>query len=97
MVIRNDICYADSPGPQLKIVAAENVGERLVKVCFNDGETKIFDGGALVGEVFAPLADPKAFAAWKLDYETLTWNDGDIDIAPEYVFAHSVKVAQPAS
>ena len=89
MVVRDDICYAEASEPQTKIVAAENVGDCLVKVCFNDGTTRLFDGHTLVGEVFAPLADPATFANWTLDYETLTWNDGDIDIAPEYVFTHS--------
>ena len=51
---------------------------------------RLFDGHSLVGEVFAPLASSNAFADWKLDYETLTWNNGDIDISADYVLNHSV-------
>ena len=47
------------------------------------------DGRTLVGEVFVPLEFAGAFADWKLDYETLTWNDGDIDISADYVLNHS--------
>ena len=89
MIVRNGICHADASAPRLKITAAENIGDHLVMVSFNDGAKRVFDGRSLAGEVFAPLANPKVFASWTLDYETLTWNDGDIDIAPEYVFSHS--------
>jgi hypothetical protein len=91
MIVRDGICYADSPLPQVKVVAAKNCGEHLVQVSFNDGQSRLFDGRVLKGEVFAPLSDPMKFAAWKLDYETLTWNDGDVDIAPEYILAHSTE------
>ena len=89
MIVREGVCYPDVPARHVKIVAAENVGDHLLHVRFDDGETRLFDGHALVGDVFAPLSDPSAFADWKLDYETLTWNDGDIDISPEYVLNHS--------
>lgn len=55
----------------------------------DDGDLRLFDGRTLVGEVFAPLESAAAFADWKLDYETLTWNDGDIDISADYVLNHS--------
>ena len=54
-----------------------------------DGETRLFDGHVLDGEVFASLKSAEAFADWKLDYETLTWNGGDIDISADYVLNHS--------
>ena len=90
MVIRGGICYPDAPARHVKIVGAENVGEHLLRVRFDDGEMRLFDGHTLVGDVFEPLTSPTAFADWKLDYETLTWNDGDIDISADYVLNHSV-------
>jgi len=92
MTVRNGICYPDVPARHVKIVAAENVGDWLLRVRFDDGAMRLFDGRALEGEVFAPLSNADAFAGWKLDYETLTWNDGDIDIAPEYVLNHSTPI-----
>ena len=89
MVIRDGICYPDVPSRQVKIVGAKNIGDHLLQVRFDDGEVRLFDGRSLVGEVFEPLASPRAFADWKLDYETLTWNDGDIDISADYVLNHS--------
>jgi len=39
--------------------------------------------------VFAPLADEKVFNDYRLDYETLTWLDGEVDVAPEFVYENS--------
>ena len=89
MIVRDGICYPDAPGRFVKIVAAENVGDHLLRVKFDDGEMRLFDGRVLEGEVFAPLKSAEAFADWKLDYETLTWNGGDIDISADYVLNHS--------
>ena len=89
MIVRNGICYPDIPERHVKIVAAENVGDHLLRVRFDDGDVRIFDGRVLSGEVFEPLRSPAAFAAWKLDYETLTWNDDDIDISADFVLNHS--------
>ena len=89
MVVRDGICYPDAPARHVKIIGAENVGDHLLRVRFDDGDLRLFDGRALVGEVFAPLESAGAFADWKLDYETLTWNDGDIDISADYVLNHS--------
>ena len=94
MVVRDGICYPDTPERHVRIVGAENVGDHLLHVTFDDGEIRLFDGRVLLGEVFVPLKSADAFAAWKLDYETLTWNDGDIDISADYVLKHSVPVGQ---
>ena len=93
MIVKDGICYPDVPMRHVKIVSAENAGDYLVRVCFDDGETRLFDGRVLDGEVFKPIMDAKTFAGWKLDYETLIWNDGDIDISPEYVLNHSSAIS----
>ena len=57
-----------------------------MRVVFNDGETRLFDGHVLLkSDAFAPLADEKTFADCKLDYEALTWFGGELDVAPEFV------------
>ena len=90
MIVRNGRCVAEKPVPVVKIVAAKSLGGYLLDVLFNDDSHRVFDGQVLLdGEVFKPLSDPHVFADYKLDYETLTWKDGEIDIAPEYVYAHS--------
>ena len=90
MIVRDGKCYAEDSSPVLKITGFETLAPHRMKVTFNDGETRIFDGHALLkGEAFAPLADAKTFADCKLDYETMTWLDGALDVAPEFVYVNS--------
>ena len=93
MIERDGWCYPDDPQPMLQIVAADRLGDYRLMVTFNDGAKRIFDGHSLLnGPVFAPLADEKVFNDYALDYETLTWLNGEVDIAPEFVYEHSEKV-----
>ena len=91
MIVRDGKCYAENPLPVLKITDFETCGPHQMRVLFNDGAKRLFDGHVLLkGEVFAPLADEKTFADCKLDYETLTWLDGELDVAPEFVYENSM-------
>ena len=84
-------CFADNAEQMLSIVSAENLGDYKLKVAFNDGLERVFDGRSLLsGEVFAPLADEAKFADFCLDGETLTWMNGTLDIAPEFVREHCI-------
>ncbi len=90
MIVRNGKCYAENPMPVLKITGFETCGPHQMRVVFNDGATRLFDGHVLLkGEAFAPLADEKTFADCKLDYETMTWLDGALDVAPEFIYENS--------
>ena len=40
MIVRNGICYPDIPERHVKIVAAENVGDHLLRVRFDDGDVR---------------------------------------------------------
>ena len=81
--------------PVLKITGFETLAPHRMKVMLNDGETRVFDGHVLLrGEAFAPLADADAFSRCKLDYETLTWLDGELDVAPEFVYENSERCLQ---
>ena len=94
MIVKNGMCYADDRAPVLKIVAAKSCGGHEIEVLFSNGDRRLFDGRKLlVGEVFAPLADEKAFNDYQLDYETLTWLNGEVDVAPEFVYENSEPVA----
>ena len=58
---------------------------------FNTGEAKIFDFTPLLSAAaFAPLKDEKLFREVYIDYGMPVWNDGNIDIAPETLYANSV-------
>ena len=91
MLVRNGKCYPDHPQEMLKIIKAESCGDYLLRVVFNTAETRIFDGRKLLrGEVFAPLKDHSLFLDFSLDFETLTWLNGELDVAPEFVYENSL-------
>ena len=91
MVEHGGKCWAENPLPVLKITSFETCSPFQMKVVFNTGATRLFDGRSLLkGEAFAPLSDEKVFSDCKLDYETLTWLDGELDVAPEFVYENSV-------
>ena len=71
----------------LHVLSVEYRGGHRLRLTFSDGVEGEADlGGALEGSVFAPLRDPVAFAAVRLDPElrTVTWPNG-ADFAPEFL------------
>ena len=76
----------------LEITHAEYLEGYKLKVFFNDGECRTFDFASIIGQypVFAPLKDLNLFKAFSIT-DTLEWNDGHIDIAPEYLYEHGMK------
>ena len=58
-------------------------------VTFSTGEKRLFDTTTLKGSAFAPLADEQIFKNPVLFHGVITWNNGEIDIAPETVYQDS--------
>ena len=58
-------------------------------VTFSTGEKRLFDTTLLQGAAFAPPADEKVFRNPVLSHGVITWNNGEIDIAPETVYRDS--------
>lgn len=59
----------------------------LLWVRFNNGEAKVFDFKPLLEKsAFIPLKDIDVFKGVYIDYGIPVWNDGDIDISPEYLY-----------
>lgn len=93
MYIINDIAYAGEPPPMLKIKSVRPLGDYRLWVCFSTDETKIFDFKPLLDDpVFIPLKDKAVFEQVYVDYSVAVWNDGDIDIAPEKLYADGIAV-----
>lgn len=61
-------------------------GYRIL-VQFNDGVRKVVDLADVIRKypVFKPLEDLARFARFRVT-DTLEWEDGKIDIAPEYLY-----------
>jgi len=91
MIEENGQVYADDRAPLLKIVSADLRDNWMADVYFNDGTSCRTDFGQLLTfPAFQPLKDISLFLSGKIQYGTLTWQDGDIDIAPQWVRSHAV-------
>lgn len=61
----------------------------MMLVIFSTGEKRLFDTTMLKGAAFTPLADEEVFNHPVLFHGVITWNNGEIDIAPETVYRDS--------
>ena len=98
MYIINGIAYAGEQKPPLKISGVRPLPDHRLWVRFNTGEAKTFDFNALLdAPAFSPLKDETVFRSVYIDYGCTVWNDGDIDIAPEYLYQNGVTAEEVAN
>lgn len=89
MYIVNDICYAGKLADGIKVTEAKPLCGGVMLVTFSTGEQRLFDTTELQGPAFRPLADENVFRNPTLFHGVITWNNGEIDIAPETVYRNS--------
>ena len=89
MYVLNNICYAGEMQDGIKITEAKPLRGGMMLVTFSTGEKRLFDTTLLKGSAFEPLADEKIFMNPVLFHGVITWNNGEIDIAPETVYKES--------
>ena len=83
----NGIVYADDPAPLITVKYVRPLDDYRLLVRFSTGEEKKVDISDLLDEqVFKPLQDLNIFKSVYVDYGTVVWCDGAIDIAPEYLY-----------
>jgi hypothetical protein len=91
MYVINGIAYAGEASVPIKISGVRAMDDYLLWIRFNTGEARVFDFKPLLDSpAFAPLADKAVFRDVYIDYGIPVWNDGDIDISPEYLYENSV-------
>ena len=91
MYIIDGIAYAGEPKPALRVRSVQPLTDHILKVSFSTGETKQVDFKPLLSTpAFAPLVDERLFNAVYVDYGCPVWDDGNIDIAPEYLYQNGV-------
>lgn len=90
MYIFNGFVYGSSEfDKSIKISSVKTLDDMIMLLTFSNGETRLFDASVLKGEVFKPLLDDKVFKNCKLEYGVVTWMDGAIDCAPEFMYENS--------
>ena len=74
------------------ITEAEVLNDYNLKLVFNDGSRKSYDFKSLIEkqDLYYPLKDKKLFESFKLDGWTVSWADGTIDIAPEFLYENGI-------
>lgn len=97
MYIKDGIAYAGEPKPPIKVCGVRPMKKCKLWLRFNTGEDKIFDITPLLHmPAFAPLSNWETFSSVYIDWGVVTWNDGEIDIAPELLYEESVPAASVA-
>ena len=89
MYIVNDICYAGEMQEGIRVTEARPLRGGMMLVTFSTGEKRLFDTTTLRGPAFAPLEDEEVFSHPVIFHGVITWNHGEIDIAPETVYRDS--------
>ena len=88
----NGIVYADNPVPVLTVKSVQPLANYRLKVRFSTDEEKEVDIASLLNEpVFKVLEDVSVFNSVYVDYGTVVWNNGTIDIAPEYLYENAIE------
>ena len=89
MYIKNNICYAGVPQENIKITEVKPLRGGMLLVTFSTGEKRLFDTTQLTGAAFAPLQREDIYMNPVIFHGVITWCNGEIDIAPEYVYQES--------
>lgn len=91
MYVMNGIVYGGEPAESIEITSVKALDNMIMLVSFSTGETRLFDATILQGEVFEPLKIEDVFKNPIVDHGVVTWNDGNIDCAPEFMYNNSYK------
>jgi hypothetical protein len=89
MYIINGIAYATKNVDFLEVVRAVPLEDGMLLLTFNNDERRLFDTTLLEGTVFEPLKDENVFNSVYVDDGVVTWCNGEIDCAPEYMYQNS--------
>ena len=94
MYIINGIVYADSEAVGVTVKDAKAL-DGMIMITFSNREKRLFDATVLKEEVFEPLKNNDIFKDFKVEFGTITREDKEIDIAPEYLYKNSYQYNYP--
>ncbi len=78
------------------VTEAHYVRDYIIDLSFNDGTICSIDFSKILDmrrKIFTPLLDQDVFKEFSLDGWTLTWQNGTIDIAPEFLYEAAISQA----
>ena len=98
MEIQNGIAYAGEQKKPVTVSRVRPLPDYMLWVRFSTGEIKLFDFKPLLdAPAFRPLKEPEVWSGVYIDYGVTVWQDGAIDIAPEYLYEYGVPLAEKES
>ena len=87
MYIVDGIAYAGKQTELINVKSVQPIEDYKVIVTFSNEEKKKFDFSALLNmPCYQPLKDKDIFKSVYVEFGTLVWNNGKIDIAPETLY-----------
>lgn len=90
MYIENGIAYAGTPTDEIRVRSVKPLDDMMMILTFTSGERRLYDATQLLEyPAFQPLRDESVFKSATVEHGIVVWNDGDIDIAPETMYANS--------
>lgn len=89
MYIKNGIVYGGEPKSSLTVLKVKILPGKIMLITFSNNETRLFDGTILKDGVFKKLDDESVFEDVKVDHGVITWLNGEIDCAPEFMYKNS--------
>ena len=90
MYIANGIAYTGAKTAEVAVRNVKLLDDMMMIITFSSGEKRLYDATQLLSyPAFQPLKDEKIFKNAKAEYGVVTWNDGEIDIAPETMYKNS--------
>lgn len=89
MFIRNGFVCGGESENATKIISAQALPDQMMLIVFNNGEERLFDASILSGPVFEPLRIESVFINFTIDHGVITWCNGEIDCAPEFMYRNS--------
>ena len=93
--LADDIVRLANTELPIVVLKAQPLSDRRMIVIFSTGEKRFFDAKKLTGPAFEPLKDEKIFSDIFLRDGVITWENENIDVAPEYVYSNSYDINMP--
>lgn len=74
------------------VTLAEYLGGHKLGLSFNDGSRKVFDFSPLIKKfpLYKDIEPTEKFKDFTVTDWTVSWENGEIDIAPEYLYENGV-------
>lgn len=90
MYIINGIAYAKDTIKKISVIDVKPLQDNIMIITFSNNEKRLYDASELLSmPAFAKLSEHDIFFNPIIEHGVITWDNGNIDIAPETLYANS--------